>query len=65
MTEEIKQISTIPEDLLRDLNLRFPERCPDLGHSESEIWYMSGQRSVIRLLNQVFAEQREIQLRSE
>tara|TARA_R110000824_G_scaffold119200_6_gene273171 strand:- start:633 stop:830 length:198 start_codon:yes stop_codon:yes gene_type:complete len=65
MTEQQPPLSEIPEQLLKDLNFRFPERCPDLEHDEKEVWYMSGQRSVIRFLIQIFNEQRETQIRSE
>ena len=63
--QELRPLSDIPEGLLEDLNARFPERCPDIGHTTEEVWYMSGQRSVIRFLIQHFAEQREIKLRGD
>jgi len=52
----------IPEDLLRELNDRWPEMCADIQWDEKTVWYSSGQRSVVRFLNQIFKEQREIQL---
>lgn len=52
----------ISEDLLTELNDRWPEICADLEWDEKTVWYVSGQRSIIRFLNQVFKEQREISL---
>jgi hypothetical protein len=43
-------IPNIPLDLLRDLEQRFPHQCPTINMSEREIWWRSGQRSVIDFL---------------
>ena len=59
--EEFKT-STFPElseALVQRLNECFPERTPELAWETKEVWYASGQRSVIRFINQVFAEQSE------
>ena len=37
-------------DLIEKLNKIFPEQCARLGQSQEEIWYASGQRSVINWL---------------
>jgi hypothetical protein len=55
----------IPEDLLKELNNRWPEMSADIQWEEKTVWFASGQRSVIRFLNQVFIDQREIQLGSK
>ena len=60
-TEENQQraFPQIPEALLKELNLRFPECCADLEWSEKQIWFMSGQRAIVRFLNQLYVEQNE------
>jgi hypothetical protein len=62
MTNKERPFPQIPEDLLMELNDRWPEVCADLGWDENTVWYVSGQRSIIRFLNQIFKEQREISL---
>jgi hypothetical protein len=49
----------IPQDLLDDLNRRYPERCPEVDWSDRDIWIKAGERRVIRLLNDMFARQQE------
>ncbi len=49
----------IPEDLITELNRRFPEACADLEWDHKQIWWFSGQRAVVRFLNQVYIEQNE------
>ena len=43
---------TIPihPELLKWLNANYPERCPDIGMSEREIWMASGARHLVRRL---------------
>ena len=50
------QFPRIPEALLKELNKRFPECCADLEWSEKQVWFMSGQRAVVRFLNHIFTE---------
>ncbi len=48
----------IKEDLIKYLNILFPDKCPDLKDSEKEIYYKSGQRSVVNhLINQFNIQQ--------
>tara|TARA_B100001939_G_scaffold17505_1_gene14572 strand:- start:9177 stop:9401 length:225 start_codon:yes stop_codon:yes gene_type:complete len=49
----------IPESIITRLNECFPERSADLSWDEKQVWFASGQRSVVRFLNQVFLEQNE------
>lgn len=51
------QLPHIPKDLLDALDKKFPERCPDIGMSDREIWVMVGQRKVIRHLMTIFDQQ--------
>ena len=48
----------IKEELIKYLNNLFPDKCPDLKDSEKEIYYKSGQRSVVNhLINQYNIQQ--------
>ena len=49
----------ISEAIIRELNLRFPEKTPDLGWAQERVWHASGQRSVVRLLNKIYEEQQD------
>jgi uncharacterized damage-inducible protein DinB len=53
------QFPPIPEALLRELNRRFPEHCADLEWSEKQVWFMSGQRAIVRFLNHIYQIQSE------
>lgn len=52
-------IARIPQDLLEELEERFPERTPTLHQSIDEIRFQSGQRDVIRFLRDQFNRQNE------
>ena len=49
----------LSEDLINALDERFPEQSADLKWAEKEIWYKSGQRSVIKFLLTTMEEQNE------
>ena len=49
----------LSEDLINALDERFPEQSADLKWTEKEIWYKSGQRSVIKFLLTTMEEQKE------
>jgi|TARA_Y100001973_G_C5188052_1_gene329131 hypothetical protein len=51
---------TVPEDLIKQLNINFPERCADLDWEEKKVWFYAGQRAVVRFLNSKYNEQQEI-----
>ena len=53
------KIPPIDRNLLEKLNELFPEMSADLSWEEKHIWYRSGQRSVIRFLNQTYKDQQE------
>ena len=56
--EETKiELPPIPKKLLDALNKLFPERSADLAWSDKEVWFRSGQRTVIRFLNSHFNNQ--------
>jgi hypothetical protein len=58
-TEEILELPHIDSDLIYALDQRFPEQCADLLWSDRDVWYKSGQRSVIKFLKQQQKEQEE------
>jgi len=52
------KIPIIKEELIKYLNSLFPDKCADLKDSEKEIYYKSGQRSVVNhLINQYNIQQ--------
>ena len=57
MDNKVK-IPIIKEELIKYLNSLFPDKCADLKDSEKEIYYKSGQRSVVNhLINQYNIQQ--------
>ena len=52
-----RRIPIISEDLIKYLNGIFPDRCADLQDTEKQVFYKSGQRSVVNHL----IEKRNIQ----
>jgi hypothetical protein len=52
---------TVDLDLLEHLERKIPEMCPDLHQSEREIFHYSGQRTLVRMLRQVFNEQNGVE----
>jgi hypothetical protein len=57
-----KPFPLITDEILKAMNERWPERCPELDWDQAKIWHYAGQRSVVRYLNEMFKEQREVQL---
>lgn len=56
-SEEEELMPLISESLLKRLEGLFPDKCPDLTNSEKDVWFKSGQVSVIRFLRQTYNEQ--------
>ena len=56
-----KKIKTplISEELINYLEQLFPEKCADLKDTEKEVFYKSGQRSVVNHLIEQFKIQGE------
>ena len=52
----------ITDDLIQGLDNLYPQRHPDLSLSDREIWYRSGQRSVVDYLIEQQKRQRETML---
>lgn len=49
----------IPEELLKELQRRFPHKSPQLNETERGLLWRGGQRSVVDLLEWQFNEQNE------
>lgn len=47
----------VPAALIQRLDALIPEKCPDIGMTEREIFFYAGQRSLIRTLWQIHNEQ--------
>ena len=52
-------IPDISDDFINALDERFPEQCADLKWTEKEVWFKSGQRSVVKFLLENMKEQKE------
>ncbi len=53
------EIPIITDELVNYLDSLFPEKCADLEESEKEIFYKSGQRSVVKHLIEKQKQQQE------
>jgi hypothetical protein len=52
------KVPIIKEELIKYLNSLFPDKCADLKDEDKEIYYKSGQRSVVNhLINQYNIQQ--------
>ena len=47
----------ISEAMINRLEQLYPDKCPDLTNSEKDVWFKSGQVSVIRFLRQTYNDQ--------
>lgn len=56
---DMLKIPYLDDDLILALDQRFPEQSADLQWSDRDVWYKSGQRSVIKFLMQQQKEQEE------
>lgn len=60
---KIDEFPKVPKALLDALDKMVPERCPDSSESDRDIWLYSGQRHLVRFLQQRFEEQNEKEVR--
>ena len=51
------QFPPVDEALIKRLNEMYPEKCPDIDTTDRNIWFYSGQRSVVKMLESVYNEQ--------
>ena len=54
------ELPIIKEELIKYLDKLFPNKCADLKDTERDIFYKSGQRSVIEHLIEKYNLQKEI-----
>ena len=56
-----KKIETpnLSEELIQYLDTLFPEKCAELNQNDKEIFYQSGQRSVVNHLIEKYKIQKE------
>ena len=59
----IDEFPKLSKALLDALDKMVPERCPDSSESDRDIWLYSGQRHLVRFLQQRFEEQTEKEVR--
>jgi hypothetical protein len=55
----LDEFPKVSEGLLKALNNSIPERCPELDWTDRMVWFYSGQRSVVRLLEKKYEQQNE------
>jgi hypothetical protein len=49
----------VPQELLQELDRRFPDQCPDPSMSDRDIWIAVGARKVVNLLKREFDRQND------
>ena len=54
------ELPIIKEELIKYLDKLFPNKCADLKDTERDIFYKSGQRSVVEHLIEKFKLQKEM-----
>ncbi len=57
--KKLDEFPPISQNLIEELNRLFPEISADLKWSEKEVWFRSGQRSIVRFLNSHYIKQNE------
>jgi hypothetical protein len=56
---DFRPIPPVSEELVKDLDQRFPARCPHLEENDRHIWFYAGQRAVVDFLKKVLKRQTE------
>jgi hypothetical protein len=59
----VDEFPKLSKALIDALDKMVPERCPDSSESDRDIWLYSGQRHLVRFLQQRFEEQTEKEVR--
>ena len=57
MSNEEIVLPALSQELINKLDKLFPDKCPLLTDTDREVWYKTGQRSVINYLQQTYDEQ--------
>jgi hypothetical protein len=56
-----KEVLPVTEELVRLLAERIPERTPEMGWTDREIWQYRGMRDVVLLLQRELKEIKDVQ----
>ena len=56
---KLDKFPPISKDFIEELNKLFPEMSADLKWSDKEVWFRSGQRSIVRFLNSHYIKQQD------
>ena len=56
---KLDEFPSVSKELIEEINKLFPEMSADLKWSEKEVWFRSGQRSIVRFLNSHYIKQNE------
>ena len=55
--QKLDKFPPLSKDFIEELNKLFPEMSADLKWSDKEVWFRSGQRSIVRFLNSHYIKQ--------
>lgn len=56
---EFRPVPPISNELVEDLDKRFPEKCPGIEWTDRQIWFYAGQRAVVEFLKKAAKRQFE------
>jgi len=56
---EFRPVPPISNELVEDLDKRFPEKCPSIEWTDRQIWFYAGQRAVVEFLKKASKRQFE------
>ncbi len=56
---KLDEFPSVSKELIEEINKLFPEMSADLKWSEKEVWFRSGQRSIVRFLNSHYIKQND------
>ncbi len=56
---KLDKFPPVSKELIEEINKLFPEMSADLKWSEKEVWFRSGQRSIVRFLNSHYIKQND------
>ena len=57
--QKLDKFPPLSKDFIEELNKLFPEMSADLKWSDKEVWFRSGQRSIVRFLNSHYIKQQD------
>lgn len=57
--EQEMNLPMLTVDLIKMLDKRFPDKCPNINAPDRQVWFDAGARSVVNLLLRLQREQEE------